>query len=126
MDIYVLAENLDDRKLRNYVMKILITNCSKLAAVPDGEWCARIWKQTSDGSRLRTFVVEWLFFRYGGFARSARFERKAWEYPEEARKMFLEIAVERGLPASGSRPNGVAKKAFHEAMRAKLLERRSR
>lgn len=126
MDIYVLAESLDDRKLRNYVMKTFITNCPKLGAVPDGDWCARIWKQTSDGSRLRTFVVEWLFFRYGGFTRSARLERKAWEHPEEDRKMFLEIAVERGLPASGSRPNGVARKAFQEAMIAKLLERSSR
>lgn len=126
MDIYVLAENLDDRKLRNHVMKIFIHNCPELSAIPDEEWCARIWEQTSEGSRLRSFVVEWLFFRYGGFVRSARFEREAWEYPEEARKMFLQVAVERGLPAGGSRPNKVARDAFQEAMHGKLLERRSR
>lgn len=126
MDIYVLADNLDDRKLRNYVMSIFIKNCPDLRTIPVGEWCAGIWKQTSKGSRLRTFIVEWTFFCFAGLAVSARFAREALTYPGEFREEFLEIVSERGLRSRGFRPNRVAKQAFQHEMRAKLLERRSR
>jgi hypothetical protein len=127
MDIYVLAENFDDRKLRNFVMKIFIRNCPDLRTIPGGEWCATIWKQTSQDSRLRAFIVEWTFFRFAPLVKSARFAKVALTYPEEFREQFVELAFsEKGLPPSGSRPNKIAKKAFQDEMRAKLLEPRSR
>lgn len=126
LDIYVLAQNLDDRKLRRYVMKVFIKNCPDLKTIPSGEWCTGIWKQTSKGSLLRTFLVEWTFLRFAGFAASSQFASDAMTYPEDFREEFVEIAFERGLPPSSSRPNGVAKRAFRNMMRERLLERRSR
>ena len=126
MDIYVLAENLDDRKLRRYVMKVFIKNCPDLRTIPSGDWCTGIWKQTLKGSLLRTFLVEWTFLRFAGFAASSQFASDAMTYPEEFRKEFVEIAFDRGLPSAGSRPNGVAKQAFRDMLRGRLLERRSR
>ncbi|GAB7324323.1 hypothetical protein MBLNU13_g08282t2 [Cladosporium sp. NU13] len=126
IDIYVLAENLEDRKLRRYVMKVFINNCHDLRTIPGGEWCTAVWKQTSKGSLLRTFIVEWTFFRFAYLASSDKFASEAMTYSEEFREEFVEIAFERGLPPSGNRPNGVAKRAFQDAMRATLLERRSK
>lgn len=126
IDIYVLAENLDDRKLRNYVMRIFIKNCHNLRTIPGGEWSTRIWKQTSKGSLLRIFLVEWSFFRFAPYVKSAEFGDVALSYPEEFREEFVNIAFDRGLPDSGNRPGNIAKRAFQDAMRARLLEKRSR
>jgi hypothetical protein len=126
IDIYVLAENLDDRKLRNYVMRIFIKNCHNLRTIPGGEWCTGIWKQTSKGSLLRTFLVEWAFFRFAPYVKSSEFGDVALSYPEEFREEFFNIAFDRGWPDSGNRPGNIAKRAFQDAMRARLLEKRSR
>ena len=126
MDIYVLAESLDDLKLRRFVMKVFIKNCPDLSTIPGGEWCTVIWKQTSQGSVLRAFLVEWTFFRYAWLAKSEQFAREALSYPEEFREEFAKLASEKGLPPSGNRPNNVARKAFQDAMRARLLERKSK
>lgn len=125
MDIYVLAESLDDLKLRRFVMKVFIKKCPDLSTIPGGEWCTAIWKQTSQGSVLRAFLVEWTFFRHAWLAKSEQFARAALSYPEEFRKEFAKLASEKGLPPSGNRPNNVARKAFQDAMRARLLERNS-
>jgi hypothetical protein len=126
IDIYVLAENFDDRKLRNHVMRIFIKNCHYLRTIPGGEWCTGIWKQTSKGSLLRTFLVEWAFFRFAPYVKSAEFGDVALSYPEEFRKEFVNFAFDRGLPDSGNRPGKIAKRAFQDVMRARLLEKRSR
>lgn len=123
MDIYVLAESFDDLKLRRFVMKVFIKNCPDLSTIPGSEWCTLIWKQTSQGSVLRAFLVEWTFFRYAWLAKSEQFAREALSYPEEFREEFAKLASEKGLPPSGNRPNNVAKKAFQDAMRARLLKR---
>lgn len=126
MDIYVLAESFDDLKLRRFVMKVFIKNCPDLSTIPGGEWCTAIWKQTSQGSFLRAFLVEWTFFRYAWLAKSEQFAREALSYPEEFRAEFAKLASEKGLPPSKNRPNDVAKKAFQDAMRARVLEKRSK
>lgn len=126
IDIYVLAVNLDDRKLRNHVMRIFIKNCHNLRTIPGGEWCTGIWKQTSKGSLLRTFLVEWTFFRFAPYVRSTEFASVAIFYPEEFKEEFVNITFDRGLPPSGNRPGNNAKRAFQDAMRARLLENRSR
>jgi hypothetical protein len=59
--------------------------------------------------------------------KSARFAKVALTYPEEFREQFVELAFsEKGFPPSGSRPNKIARQAFQDEMRAKLLEPRSR
>lgn len=126
IDIYVLAEDLDDRKLRNYVMRIFIKNYHNLRTIPGGEWSSGIWKQTSKGSLLRTFLVEWAFFRFAPYVKSAEFGDVALSYPEEFREEFVNFAFDRGLPDSGNRPGKIAKRAFQDVMRARLLEKRSR
>ena len=128
VDAYIFAERLDDLRLRRYVMKVLIMGFHSSRTRPDGKWCTRIWNLTSKDSHLRTFIVEWFFLRFAGSATSVEFVQKASKYPEEAREEFARLASVRGLPPNGTRPspNGVAKRAFEDAMRARLLERKSK
>lgn len=119
MDIYVLADQLDDGKLRRFLMKTFIKNCPDLGTIPSSEWCTAIWKQTLQGSVLRAFLVEWTYFRYAWLAKSEQFAREASSYPEEFCEEFAKLTSERG-------PNNVARKAFQDAMRARLLQRRQK
>ena len=67
-------------------------------------------------------MVEWIFHRYGGFTKYARFARDALAYPEEFREQFVELAATRGLPPNGTVPDEKSDQAFQDAMREKLLE----
>jgi len=121
MDIYNIAEYLEDHRLRAYAMEFLIAEHASWSTIPGADFSHAIWEATSEDSKLRTFIVEWVFHRFAGFTKSAKFVEQAPMYPEEFQKEFAKLAVSKGLLPNGVVPDEKSDLAFQDDMRAKLL-----
>lgn len=85
MFMYVLAdEHFFDPELKTHAMEFLIAEHASWSSVPGGEFTTHFWRHTYEDSHLRTFMVEWIFHRYAGFTKYARFARDALTYPKSS------------------------------------------
>lgn len=114
-EIYMLAEYLDDARLRVHILDVIISKSLHWRKVPGFKFCDVIWDRTPKGSPLRTFVIDWKAQRES----RSKFAKDVEEYPKE----FLEeMAVY--LMRHRTRKSESAQ-AFAARIRAKLLPERS-
>lgn len=108
---YIVADILDDFKLRTHVIEHLIAGVSSWSTVPGGNWCSEIWAETPKGSPLRVFLVEWTY----SSLEAGCFSKDVSHWPKE----FLEELAMLAMKENTVR--GLSKHSLKKRLRAKLL-----
>lgn len=93
VELYLLAEYLDDDHLRVAILETIIIKLETLKGVPDPFMCQKVWEGTPKGSPLRSVVLEWKYRRQSpsNFAQSA--ENHSKEFLEEMAVFLFQRAA---------------------------------
>jgi hypothetical protein len=114
VNLYLLAEFLDDAEMRAEILEILIFKMAVWNYAPGSFICKMVWNGTPKGSPLRSVMCEWITRRQS----QSTFAQNVADMPKEVLEELAVLLMQR---TSSDRGGAETLEAFAARMRAHLL-----